>query len=251
MAWNRSVGGSRTQLFATETTVLWSGSNPGGLARVPLGRGFSTVRIDVHPRLLVEWLGDERDAFGSELQQLLQPDGMPELMLLKPASPHVAAIARVLLESPMDSSIERIHFESRVLELLAAFLEPYRSRDRAAALSQADAQRVRAARELVEQRMADPPALHELARLVGTNEYTLKRGFKTLYGRPVFRWLHELRLERGRELLRCGQHTVTEVALELGFAKPSWFAQVFRARYGVTPKAYALSCRQVPQTTEA
>lgn len=249
MLWEQQIEGTRSQVFQAGTSVLWYGPNPGGWARVNQRLGFSTVRIDIAPSLLRQWFDGEPNRFLPELSGLLRSPSQAEFMLLQPASSRLVAVARALLEARTRDGVERMMFESRTLELVAAFLDGQRVLEPHEQLSQVDSRRVQAARELLEERMADPPSLGELARLVGTNEYKLKRGFKAMYGRPVFRWLHELRLERGRALLASGQCTVTEVALAVGFSKPCWFAHAFRARYGVAPKAFAQGCRRVVRVT--
>jgi AraC-like DNA-binding protein len=61
----------------------------------------------------------------------------------------------------------------------------------------------------------------------------------------ISQYLRQLRLERAAELLRAGEHNVTEVALEVGYSSLSHFSQAFHAAFGCCPGLYPL--RTPPQ----
>ena len=48
-----------------------------------------------------------------------------------------------------------------------------------------------------------------------------------------------MRLDKSRELLIDGQLAVTRVSKEVGYGSVSHFIREFRARFGVTPRAYS------------
>ncbi len=51
-------------------------------------------------------------------------------------------------------------------------------------------------------------------------------------------YLSELRLRRLASLMRGTQLSVAEAARRVGFARPGYAAQLFRQRWGVTPRDY-------------
>lgn len=106
---------------------------------------------------------------------------------------------------------------------------------RSPVLSKNEMQKIRQARELILEGMADPPTLIELSRMIGLNDYKLKVGFKGMYGTTVFGYLREKRLEKALQLLQQGNMNVYETLLAVGYSNPSHFAQAFRGKYGVLP----------------
>jgi AraC-like DNA-binding protein len=48
-----------------------------------------------------------------------------------------------------------------------------------------------------------------------------------------------MRLDKARELLLDSQFPVTRVSKEVGYGSVSHFISEFRARFGVTPRAYS------------
>lgn len=86
--------------------------------------------------------------------------------------------------------------------------------------------------------MDQPPSLINLARQVGLNDCTLKRGFRQVFGKTAFGYLHDYRLEQARQLLQERELNISEVAHTIGFASRSYFAAAFRKKFGVSPRDY-------------
>ena len=66
----------------------------------------------------------------------------------------------------------------------------------------------------------------------------MKRCFKGMYGAPVYTYLRTYRLQIAEKLLREGQLSVGEIAVEIGYTNPNKFTSAFRAEYGMTPTEY-------------
>lgn len=94
------------------------------------------------------------------------------------------------------------------------------------------------ARSLLEQRCAEPWREAELARLAGLSPAHFRARFTAEVGATPRRFLEMLRVERAGTLLRETDLSVTEVALETGFATSQHFARIFRRRRGVTPRGW-------------
>ncbi|MCU0571178.1 MAG: AraC family transcriptional regulator [Oculatellaceae cyanobacterium Prado106] len=88
--------------------------------------------------------------------------------------------------------------------------------------------------------LQNPLSLAQLARQVGLNECTLKRGFRQVFGTTAFDYLHHYRLEYAKQLLMTGEMTVAQVAQSIGFAR-NYFTKAFCQKFGYTPGAYRKS----------
>ena len=96
---------------------------------------------------------------------------------------------------------------------------------------------------LLKQNLADPPSLEELGRRVGSSPFHLSRIFSAQTGKTITQYLRQLRMERAAELLRTGEHNVTEVALEVGYNSLSHFSTAFHEAFGCCPGLYPLPTR--------
>ncbi|MBK5940157.1 DNA-binding response regulator [Halochromatium roseum] len=103
------------------------------------------------------------------------------------------------------------------------------------------------ARQILRERLADPPPLNELARLVGTNQPRLSKGFRTLFGTTVFGFVRECRLRRARELLAETQLPVKSIALEVGYRSTSDLTRAIKDKYGLTPTVLRQRLRVAPR----
>ncbi len=130
----------------------------------------------------------------------------------------------------------RIFMESKMLELIAVMLElNHRSPASLNFIPRKDEEKIRHARAILERNIADPPTLASLARQIGSNEFALKKGFKAVFGEPVFRFLQKLRMEKAIDLLRTGEWQVNEVAREVGYENLSAFTRAFKLEHSILP----------------
>ena len=87
----------------------------------------------------------------------------------------------------------------------------------------------------IEQNLHISLSAGSLARRPGLSESQFKASFKEAVGVPPGEFVNRRRIERARALLRETDRSVTDIALDLGFSTPQYFASVFRRITGVTP----------------
>jgi AraC-like DNA-binding protein len=117
----------------------------------------------------------------------------------------------------------------------------------AVSLTSLDWEKMWQAKSILDQNLENPPSIVELARLLGTNDFKLKNGFRKVHGITPYRYLAEQRLELARQFLCEGRMNVTEVACAVGYSSLSHFAKIFRTKFGVNPHEYMAqsSCEPV------
>ena len=82
---------------------------------------------------------------------------------------------------------------------------------------------------------ARPIKLQEVAEAAAVSQRHLERVFFEVCGLSPIAYLLELRLRHASLLLRGTSKTVAEIAGECGFEDPSYFARVFKRKYGAPP----------------
>ncbi|MET9885841.1 AraC family transcriptional regulator [Streptomyces sp. NPDC006430] len=93
------------------------------------------------------------------------------------------------------------------------------------------------ARSVLEERLADPPSLEQLAAELGTSPFALLRAFREHYGMPPHTWLTDARVRQARRLLDAGTPPA-EVAVAVGFTDQPHLNRHFTRIVGVPPGAY-------------
>jgi AraC-like DNA-binding protein len=96
---------------------------------------------------------------------------------------------------------------------------------------------VGAVRDLLHERLADPPTLAELAAMTELSQFALLRAFRADMGLPPHAYLNQVRVRRARLLLDAGV-PAADVAAQVGFADQAHLTRHFKRVVGVPPAAY-------------
>ena len=148
-----------------------------------------------------------------------------------------------LRHPPVFASAQRIWYQAKTLELMAAFLfrapaEKEFFCQRQNRLGQDRVERVIA---ILKVDLVEPPALEALGKQVGCSSFYLSRTFSQQMGKTISQYLRQLRMERAAELLRAGRLNVTQVAMEVGYSSSSHFSVAFHETFGCCPGLYPLA----------
>jgi AraC family carnitine catabolism transcriptional activator len=92
--------------------------------------------------------------------------------------------------------------------------------------------------EVMHGNLARPLSLEQLAAALDAHPRSLARRFAAAYGETPVAYYRRLRLERARDLLQRGDHSVAQAAAACGFASPANFATAFRHAFGAAPRDY-------------
>lgn len=152
---------------------------------------------------------------------------------------------RELVESlrrcPVFEGAQEVWFRCKALELASqCFFCPTDGELNCSRQQRLACERAARVREILRGRLAEPPPLKELGRLVGCSPFHLSRQFSESTGLTIQQFLRQARLERAADLLRAGDHNVTEAALEVGYNSLSHFTLAFRETFGCCPGLYPL-----------
>jgi AraC-like DNA-binding protein len=90
--------------------------------------------------------------------------------------------------------------------------------------------------EILLTRLSDAVSIAEVGAQVGLSERSVIRLFPRETGLTFGRWLQQARLQKAFALFDEG-HSVTQVALELGYSGPSAFTKMCRRTIGRAPRA--------------
>ena len=103
-------------------------------------------------------------------------------------------------------------------------------------LSKADIDRVMQVEAVLTRDVFEPaPTISQLARMVSISESKLKKDFKMIYGSPVYEYFQKVRMQAAKDKLLAGNHSVKEVAMELGYSNLSNFTIAFKKEFGLLP----------------
>lgn len=94
------------------------------------------------------------------------------------------------------------------------------------------------ARQVIDERYGQPLGLDDIADAIEVSPYYLSRVFSQEAGFTLSNYLHDVRMEKAKNLLRDPRTAVSQVASDVGFRDAHYFARVFKNHFGEAPSAY-------------
>jgi AraC-like DNA-binding protein len=149
----------------------------------------------------------------------------------------IQQVIQQVINCKYSGDLKKLFMLSKCIELLVLCAESYDLANKKDPFikNKADKEKIIAVRDLINERVTDPPNLSQISKLVGLNEYKLKRGFKETFNNTVFGYLAEQRLHLAHQYLRDTKKTAAEISYELGYATPQHFNNAFKKKFGLTP----------------
>ncbi len=83
-------------------------------------------------------------------------------------------------------------------------------------------------------------SVEDVAEYIGIDRSTLSRKFKKELGFNISDYIMRRKLEEAKSLLKFTDKSISEISAYLCFSTQSYFQNVFKKKYGMTPKEYRL-----------
>lgn len=92
--------------------------------------------------------------------------------------------------------------------------------------------------EYIEKHFNEDISLETVAEVFHFNHTYFSYLFKTKIGTNFSQYLLDIRLKKGKKLLKETENKIYEIALKIGFKDPKYFNRVFKKEFGITPDEY-------------
>ena len=95
----------------------------------------------------------------------------------------------------------------------------------------------------IEQHLAQPLSVSDIARRAAMSPRTLARRFQEQTGTTPARWVNRARVQRARHLLETSDLSISEISDAVGFGAPSTLRERFQQTLGTCPRDYRAAFR--------
>ncbi len=178
----------------------------------------------------------EGELFGELLNELVNPSDHyvegPSFFM----TPEMQLIIDQVFHNRYEGKARMMFFRSQMTVLLSHFFGQL-SLMKESKIPERERVQLNLAKEILSEKLDNPPSLTELAKEIGLNSYKLKKNFKALFGVPVFKYLQNERLNTAHELIRNGELSIQEAAWKVGYDSLSSFSNAFADKFGFRPSA--------------
>jgi AraC-like DNA-binding protein len=200
-----------------------------------------TFKIQFVLPVFLKIIEDSNDALKRFAEKVLEKKPVVIAQHSLMVTPELRQVINDILACRYTGGLKKLFLLSKSIEILVLQAEAYDKATRDGRepflKPKSDAERIQYAREYLDEHVSDPPSLSGLSRIIGLNEYKLKRSFKETFHTTVFGYLSDVRLERARQALLESQKTISEIAYDLGYSSPQHFSMAFRKKFGVPPSS--------------
>ncbi|PKG39101.1 helix-turn-helix transcriptional regulator [Psychromonas sp. Urea-02u-13] len=92
--------------------------------------------------------------------------------------------------------------------------------------------------DILDKEFVLPPTITQLARRIGTNETSLKQWFRKEFNTTVHQYIIQQKMSKAAKLLALKEHSISHIALEVGYSNHGHFAATFKKEFGCSPSSY-------------
>ncbi|MCK8521325.1 AraC family transcriptional regulator [Aquimarina sp. D1M17] len=158
---------------------------------------------------------------------------------LKPLCPKTQEILSEILSDKRKGLLKRLFLESKTLELIALKLEDT-SKSQPAVTAPVDhlVKKLYQTQHLIASDLSIQHSIQQLSREIGLNDFVLKKEFKSLFGKTIFEYSTQLRMEKAKQLLNHSKKPIYEISELVGYKNSTHFTAAFKKIEGTTPKKY-------------
>lgn len=198
---------------------------------------IQVFEVNLLPSFFQKYLPDNSRAFENFKKNIIDQKAASLSLHNLRITPKMFLTIREILGSKRQGFFERMFIEAKVIELLMLQLEQILAHDCDVfcSLKKSEIDKMYQAKEILINNIASSCTLIDLAQKVGTNEFTLKKGFKEVFGTTVFGFWNDLKMHEARKLIVENAMKVSEVSEMVGYKYPQHFSTAFKKYFGVSP----------------
>ena len=155
----------------------------------------------------------------------------------------VAAMAADLLNCPYSGASRRLFVQGKVAEIVGWVLRAMNEASSQLPPSEQNARdqaAIMRVHGVLSSKFVRPPAIEDLARMVGLGETKLRALFQNTFGVNPQEFCLEKRMQEAQRLVLGGKLSIQQVAERLGYGRQSSFTNAFTRRYGHPPRELRL-----------
>lgn len=214
---------------------------------------YQYVGIMLRPKVIYDQFGSHLADLPPRFRHYLEDRGSEYFHQSIPFSREMRRALKDIIDTRMTRDLRWQFTRARAQELVCRVIEALPDCTGRAGLKELhlrprDLDRLQCASSFIEENLDKRYTIRQVARHAGVNRRKLTTGFVKVYGKTVFEFGRQLRMERAMQLLRADELNIGEIALRLGYDNPRAFSLAFTAHYGILPKDCRARLRRSTET---
>ena len=205
----------------------------------PLG-DYHGASVVIYPDLITQSTRHALEKFGIYTDALVEKLRAAEDVIVQRSNVQIEHIFSELYHVP--EQIQQGYFRIKALEVLLFLLLTGDSETAKTTEWSAHIDIIKEIREYLIIHCDMRITIEQLAERFAISATTLKTVFKKTYGKSVYAFIKQYKMQKAAKLLRESDLAVSAIALEMGYDNSSKFSHAFRKEYGMNPREYRNLC---------
>ncbi|MEL7268290.1 MAG: AraC family transcriptional regulator [Bacteroidota bacterium] len=155
-------------------------------------------------------------------------------------TPSMLQILQDIIHCDKPMALKKLFLSSRIMELLMLQIDQVQFDDKKHSISKGNKEKLHELKSYLDSKLEPEFSLKTLAMNFATNEFTLKKEFKLLFGKSIFEYWNGMRFDYAKRLLKEGC-SIKQLANQMGYSNPQNFSTAFKKRYGIPPSFFKMS----------
>ncbi len=209
-----------------------------GIVRFPT-KHFHGITIGFESDLAVESLSKEAHGIDISLAEIRDKFCKGQGAFIISENKNLKSLFTDLYHVP--ERVRSNYFRAKVLELLVCLsaMEIDDKESEKAYFYKDQIEKVGAIKRLITEDLKENYTIEELSNRFAISQTSLKNCFKSVYGKPIYSYLTEYRMQRAAELLIGNPDiSIGDIAFTVGYESAGKFSGAFKKLMGMTPKEY-------------
>lgn len=203
----------------------------------PENRAFNIAHLSIEPDYVLGLL-PENESWSMQLREKIYKKHriFPEIPSAISAAQHRAL--QNILDCPLTGKLGMLMIETSIIQLTVLLVESQLLQNMISTeqkLSHRDRDMVEALKTYLTDTFLEDHSISDLARHFGTNTNKLMSLFKKVFGRSIFEYITDLKMDYAKRLLLDEGRFVVEVARNIGYKNPNHFSTAFKKKFGINP----------------
>lgn len=200
---------------------------------------FYVLDITFTASWLLDQFSDAHISFKNILDQYI--DKNTGTILVEPCTMEEYKTLHELEVSMQADNVDILFIRSRVYNLIISFFSKVTNRNDASLVeSTVNYEQMMQAENMITKNIKTPPKLETIARMVNMSVSSLLRQFKLIYGKSIYEYYVEKKMELAKKIILEDNMTIKETAKMFGYNQPSPFIECFTKYHGYSPGSLKL-----------
>jgi AraC-like DNA-binding protein len=217
--------------------LLFTGDDSGVAIELPAGDSFKAISLSVSRQWLIQEFGSTNQSYYDLIDKLCENENNG-IFLESACLQEMKALSEIDNQVNSDSA-NFLAIKAKVFTLVSHFFlnkfNKAKESDKRGENDLYTAKMLKVESILLGHLEMKLPSLKSIAREMAISVSTLKRHFKVIFGKNIYEYYLELKMDHAKRMLIENPFSVNEVASKLDYGKVSAFINIFKKHFGECP----------------